>query len=279
MSDPTISPAIARKAERLAEILRAMGQVAVAYSGGVDSSYLLAAAAQALGAGQVLALTADSPLLPVGELETALALAARLGVEHRLLPFDELAIDEIAANPPLRCYHCKRARFTALLAVVAAERPCATLLHGENADDHLDYRPGSAAAVELGVRAPLAEAGLTKAEIRALSRQLGLPTWDHPAASCLATRFPYDTRLTAEGLARVRAAESSLQALTGWRQMRVRDHYPVARIEVPAERVSALAQEPLRGQVVAALQAAGYLYVTVDLTGYRMGSMNASLER
>ena len=265
------------KRERLLSILLSMERVVVAYSGGVDSSYLLAAAVDALGPTQVLAVTADSPLLPLGEMDTAQAVARQLGVEHLRVPFDELAIPEIAANPPRRCYHCKRARFEALLNLVATQRPGAVLVHGENADDHLDYRPGSQAALELGVRAPLSEAGLTKAEIRALSRQRGLPTWDHPAASCLATRFPYDMALSAEGLQRVGRAERAIQEIADLRQVRVRDHYPVARIEAPPERIASLAQPPLNAQIVAALQALGYRYITVDLTGYRMGSMNDGL--
>ena len=267
------------KEQHLLDILRAMRRVAVAFSGGVDSSYLLAAAVEALGRENVLAVTADSPLLPPGEMDTARAIAAQLGVRHRLVPFDELTIPEIAANSALRCYYCKRARFGALLDLIAAEWPGAVLVHGENADDHLDYRPGSQAAQELGVRAPLAEAHLTKAEIRALSRRRNLPTWDHPAASCLATRFPYDTPLSAEGLARVGRAEEAIRAVTGLRQVRVRDHFPLARLEVAAEQVATLAQDPMRTQVVEAVKACGYLYVALDLEGYRMGSMNEGITR
>lgn len=265
------------KEERLFEILRALGRVAVAFSGGVDSSYLLAAAVEALGAENVLAVTADSPLLPPGEMETARAVAQQLGVRHRIVPFDELNIPEIAANSSLRCYHCKRARFGALLDLIAAEWPGGVLVHGENADDYLDYRPGSRAAQELGVRAPLSEAGLTKIEIRTLSRRRGLSTWDHPAASCLATRFPYDTPLTKEGLLRVGRAEQALREVTGLRQVRVRDHFPLARVEVGAEYVAQMAQAPLRAQVVEAIKRCGYLYVALDLEGYRMGSMNEGI--
>ena len=264
--------------DRLYKQIDGLRQVAVAYSGGVDSSYLLAVCIDRLGRDNVLAVTVDSPLLPRQELATARAVAESLGARHRIVPLDELDHADIASNPPDRCYHCKRARFEGLLAIAREIDDAYALLHGENADDKDDYRPGTRAAAELGVRAPLAEAGLTKADIRAASRQRGLPTWDHPAAACLATRFPYGVGLTREGLARVEIAESALHRLLGTRALRVRDHHPVARIELPEERIADLAVEPLRGAVRAALQQAGYRYVTVDLAGYRMGSMNDELE-
>jgi uncharacterized protein len=221
----------------------------------------------------VLALTADSPFSPRAELAGARDLAARLGARHLVVPHDDLAGEAIAANPPDRCYHCKFKRFEALWQIARAEG-FHHLLHGENADDAGDYRPGSRAARELEVRAPLLEAGLTKAGIRALSRARGLPTWDSPANACLASRFPYGTRLTAEGLARVEAAEEALRRLWGLAQLRVRDHWPVARLEVPAAEIARLAQPAARGPAVEALHALGYRYVTLDLEGYRMGSLN-----
>jgi pyridinium-3,5-biscarboxylic acid mononucleotide sulfurtransferase len=270
------------KAQELESLLKARGHVAVAFSGGVDSSYLLAAAVDVLGAEHVVALTADSPLLPRHELERARAVAAALGVRHQVVSFDELLIPEVAGNHPLRCYYCKKARFAKLLNLVSELgekyllRP--VLLHGENRDDAQDYRPGSQAARELGVRAPLAEVGLTKTEIRWLSRQRGLPTADIPAAACLATRFPYDTPLTREGLDRVERAEQVLGEILGEVQLRVRDHGSVARIEVAAEAISILVREDLRGMIVNRLQGLGYRYVTLDLNGYRMGAMNEQLE-
>jgi uncharacterized protein len=261
----------------LCRIINSLQRVGVAFSGGVDSSYLLAVSVDVLGQGNVVAFTADSPLLPRRELDTAREVAELLGATHRIVPFDDLAIPEVASNPPLRCYHCKLARFRALVAL-AHEAGELGLIHGENVDDHLNYRPGAQAAKELGVRAPLAEAGLSKADIRALSHQRGLPTWQHPAAACLATRFPYDTPLTREGLERVERAEDFLREIEGLGQLRLRDHYPVARIEVPAQDIPRLAGAALRDRVVRGLRELGYLYVTLDLLGYRMGSMNDDIQ-
>jgi len=265
---------LAEKERLLKEIVGDLSLVAVAFSGGVDSSLLLAVCADVLGADRVLALTADSPLLPRVELAMARQVASLLGVEHRTLALDELARPEIRANPPDRCYYCKQMRFSALLAMRESAMPDRVLVHGENADDSLDYRPGSRAAAELGVRAPLAEAGLTKAEIRELSRRRGLPTSDMPAEACLATRFPSGTELTAEGLARVERAEVALHRILGQGRLRVRDHFPVARIEIPEQSIEAAVRAPLRQEIVTAVTKAGYRYVAIDLMGYRMGSMN-----
>ena len=266
-----------QKEQALLSALASMGRVVVAFSGGVDSSLLLALSVEALGSDRVVALTADSPLLPRHEYATAEQVASRLKARLVVVPFDELIIEGVRANGPMRCYHCKRARFEALQAHAERVLPGAVLIHGENADDINDYRPGSRAARELGVRAPLAEAGLTKAEIRELSRRRGLPTWNHPAASCLATRVPTGTALEPEALGRIERAEAALQTLLGEQHLRVRDHFPLARIELPAERIVAAASEPLRQEVVTALQALGYRYISLDLEGYRMGSMNADV--
>jgi uncharacterized protein len=265
------------KASHLRAIIGSLGSVAVAYSGGTDSSFLLAVCLEVLGPENVLALTADSPLTPRAELAGARTLAAQLGARHQVLSSEDLAEEGIVANRPDRCYHCKFHRFDLLWKIARAEG-LDHLVHGENADDAADYRPGSRAAEELGVRAPLREAGLTKAEVRVLSRERGLPTWDRPANACLASRFPYGTRLTAEGLARVEAAEETLRRLWGLRQLRLRDHFPVARLEVPPEEIARLALPQNRRPAVEALRALGYRYVTLDLVGYRMGSLNDALD-
>lgn len=266
-----------RKTAELHALLVRLGSVAVAYSGGTDSTYLLAICLDVLGQEHVLAVTADSPLTPRAELADACALADQLGAHHRVLPSDDLGNSLIAANPPDRCYHCKFTRFQALLEF-ARGQGFVHLVHGENADDVSDYRPGSRAAEELGVRAPLRDAGLTKAEVRLLARQRGLPNWDMPANACLASRFPYGTSLTASGLARVEAAEDILRRVWGLRQLRVRDHYPVARLEVPPEEIDRLASPQNRTTAVDALRELGYRFVALDLVGYRMGSLNEDLE-
>ena len=200
-SDDGLTSTLRAQRAHLCQIITDLGNTAVAYSGGTDSSYLLAVCLDVLGTDRVLALTADSPLTPRGELADARALAAQLKARHRVLPSDDLANPAIVANPPDRCYHCKFSRFEELLAIARAEG-LAHLVHGENADDAGDYRPGTRAAEELGVRAPLREAGMAKADVRALSRERDLPTWNRPANACLASRFPYGTRLTASALAR-----------------------------------------------------------------------------
>lgn len=256
--------------------IRDLGRLVVAYSGGVDSSYLLAIALDLLGPENVLAVTVDSPLLPRSELATARKLARDLKAPHLVVWLDDLADPQVAANPADRCYHCKRGRFIALRAI-AAERGFKHLVHGENLDDAGDYRPGARAARELNVRAPLAEVGLTKAEIRALSQERGLFTWDMPARACLGSRFPYGTPLTVEGLARVEAAERFLEDEFGLVQFRVRDHHPVARLEVEAQEIIRLAAPGVRERIVAELGELGYRYVALDLGGYRMGSLNDAI--
>ena len=256
--------------QRLLDLLRGLGSVAVACSGGLDSSLLLAAARLALGE-RVLALTVATPYMVAGEITAARVLTAQLGVRHRVL---ELPMpDEIADNPPDRCYLCKRALF-AELKNVAAEEGCAWLADGSNRDDLADYRPGMRALRELDIRSPLLEADLGKAEIRRYARALNLPVWDKPASACLLTRLPHGTEVHSELLRRVETAESALRAL-GFGAVRVRCHDDLARIEVDRADLTRLLDESVGSKVVAALTGCGFRYVTLDLQGYRMGSFNA----
>ena len=264
-------------AEQLHELVSELQTVAVAYSGGTDSAYLLSVCLDLLGPANVLALTADSPLTTRGEIFAAQALAAQLGARHQILAIDDLAVPQIATNPPDRCYHCKFTRFSSLLEIARSEG-LSCLLHGENADDEADYRPGSRAAEELGVRAPLREAGLTKSDVRRLSRARGLPIWNKPANACLASRFPYGTPLTLEGLARVEAAEDRLRRIWGLEHIRVRDLHPLARIEVSPSEIERVAHPEHRTIAVEALRQLGYRYIALDMDGYRMGSLNDVLE-
>lgn len=259
------------KLERLKAILHGMDGLLVALSGGVDSSLLADVAAEVLG-NRALAVTARGPLFPEVELERAREVAERAGLRHIIIDAGQLDDERVRSNPPDRCYHCKRVLF-GRLREIADEEGLAEIAHGEQLDDAGAHRPGARAAEEMGVRAPLAEAGLTKADVRELSRSRGLPTWNDPTMACLATRIPYGQELTEERLARVEAAEDLLRE-HGFTALRVRDHGGIARIEVPAEEMGRLAAEPLRSQVGAGLRELGFTYVTADLMGLRSGSMD-----
>lgn len=274
--DVRLPPELDAKLHRLQEILRGMGRVLIAFSGGVDSSFLLRVAVDELG-DDVVALTTRSPTEVGDDFALAVALAEELGVRHEVVDADELEIPGYAANPVNRCYFCK----SNLFEVCRREAPrlrVDCIADGANLDDLGDYRPGLEAAGEHAVRHPLVEAELGKAEIRALSRHFGLPTWDKPSSPCLSSRFPYGTPITREGLGKVAAGEKLLREL-GFRECRLRFHDKVARIEVPVAELARLVEPEMRQRVARGLREIGFLWVTVDLDGFRSGSLNEALRK
>jgi len=248
-----------------------MERVIIAYSGGVDSTLLLKAASMS-GMEDILAVTASSETLPDGELYFAKEMTSVLNIKHRIIVTEELKNKDFSSNPPDRCYYCKKELFSKLKKI-ADEENFAFVIDGTNADDLLDWRPGKRAASELGVRSPLLEAGLTKQEIREISYSLGLPTWDKPATPCLSSRFPYGQEITEEALKRVSQAENFIKKL-GLKEFRVRDHSDIARIEVTLEDFPKVMNNGVRNEIVSFFRTLGYRYITLDLQGFRSGSLN-----
>ena len=265
---------LARKEASLRDLLHRIPSILVAYSGGVDSAYLAYAATSVLGA-RALCVTADSPSYPDRHRQIAISLARDFGFRHEIIHTAELDRPEYRANPANRCYFCKQELYTQLSAL-ARERGIAVIADGSNADDRGDYRPGRQAAREFGVRSPLDEAGLTKAEIRELCRAAGLPIWNEPASACLSSRIPYFNEVTDEKLRMIEQAETVLRDL-GFRICRVRHHDTLARIELGRDEIARALEPEMSATIDRELRAIGYQHVTVDLRGYRLGSLNEAL--
>jgi uncharacterized protein len=263
----------AEKEHALRDSLASLDSVIVAYSGGVDSAYLAYIASRTLG-DRAVAVTADSPSYPERHRELAIRIARDFGLRHEIIHTSELDRPEYRANPANRCYYCKHELYTHLARI--AELRHAIVVDGNNADDRGDYRPGRQAAREFGVRSPLDDVDLTKDEIRELSRRAGLPTWDEPASACLSSRIPYHTEVTDQKLRTIERAEEALRAL-GFRVFRVRHHDDLARIEIARNEMARALEPETAAAIVQSLKAAGYKYVSLDLQGYRMGSLNEGL--
>lgn len=269
-----VSVAALGKERALRRLLSDFPSVLVAFSGGVDSAYLAWLAHDEIG-DRALAVTADSASYPERHRAIALDVAQRFQLAHEIIHTDEMARPEYRANPANRCYYCKQELYTHLAAIAQA-RGVAVIADGNNADDRGDYRPGRQAAREFGVRSPLDEVGLTKAEIRELSRRAGLPTWDLPASACLSSRIPYHSEVTDEKLRMIERAEELLREL-GFRVCRVRHHDTVARIELGQDELSRALEPAVRDRLVSGFKDIGYKFVTLDLQGYRLGSLNESI--
>ncbi|GHU21082.1 adenine nucleotide alpha hydrolase [Spirochaetia bacterium] len=271
MSDQTQT--LDEKYNCLLRLIAETGGAVVAFSGGVDSSFLCHAAVAALGR-RSLAITIVSPMLPESEIECARDIARITGIEHLLIEENEIE-DDVSQNNPQRCYYCKKREFGAIQKA-ARERGVEIVLDGSNLDDMGDYRPGLKALTELGIKSPLREAGLTKQDIRDLSHRFNLPTWDKPAFACLASRIPYGETITAEKLSRIEKAEVVLRE-AGFRQFRVRSHGDIARIEAAPEERRLFFSEAILDSLSEKIKACGFLYAAFELEGYRMGSLNRAI--
>jgi len=263
--------ALAARERRLHDLLASFDSVIVAFSGGVDSAYLAWAATQVLGPA-ALCITADSPSYPDHHRQLAIRIAREFGLHHQFVRTAEMERPDYRANPVDRCYHCKHELYT-VLTQLADARGITAIVDGSNADDRRDYRPGRKAAREFGVRSPLDDADLSKADIRELSRAAGLPTWDEPASACLSSRIPYHSEVTSEKLQMIERAENVLRDL-GFRVCRVRHHETLARLEFGHDEMDRAFDPDVREQIVRELRALGYQHVAIDLQGYRMGSLN-----
>jgi uncharacterized protein len=260
--------------DSLKHLLKDMESVLVAYSGGVDSTFLLKVAKDTLG-DKVLAVIAESPTYPESEVRFAVALCETLGVRRMVIETDEFSNENFVANSSERCYFCKRELFSKLLGI-AAQNGISYVLDGSNHDDKSDFRPGNRAKDELGIRSPLQELGFAKQDIREFSKELGLPTWDKPSFACLASRIPYGTRITREILAGIEEGEKFLRFL-GFKQLRVRHHGSIVRIEVDKDSIGRIMRDGIMDKISREFEKLGYTYVTLDLRGYRTGSMNEGI--